>query len=194
LDLDDENHIDNELRDWLAFPKQKLQEACILERAVLGGDAARKAIEQNRSVMEKEASFVQDSRSQRLKPHEQCRRTEDSTRKSISAAQKVTGTESQVAPSPDDDHWIVSADQGSSRGKSRIQGRKAQPLNVLCPQMTFMVSRSAVSFHLDVEAAADAAPFSVATAHVFAAFAASIADAAVPSAVFSRHPPSAATR
>src|SRR5258708_23703495 len=55
-----------------------------------------------------------------------------------------------------------------------------------------MVFRSAASFHSDVEAAADVARFSVAAAHVFAAFAASVADAAVPSAVFSRHQPSAA--
>src|SRR5260370_14669617 len=68
----------------------------------------------------------------------------------------------------------------------------AQLLSVLCSQMTLMVSRSAASFHSDVEAAADAAPFSVAAAHVFAAFAASVADAAVPSAVFWRHRPSAA--
>src|SRR5260370_2160551 len=56
---------------------------------------------------------------------------------------------------------------------------------------TLMV-RSAPSFHSDVEAAADAARFSVAAAHVFSAFAASVADAAVPSAVFSLHHPSAA--
>ena len=43
------------------------------------------------------------------------------------------------------------------------------------------------------DAAADAAPFFVVAAHVFAAFAESVADAAVPSAVFSRCPPSAAS-
>ena len=53
--------------------------------------------------------------------------------------------------------------------------------------MTLMVSRSAASFHSDVKAAADVAPFAVAAAHVFAAFAASVADGAVPSAVFSSH-------
>src|SRR5690348_2449185 len=58
--------------------------------------------------------------------------------------------------------------------------------------MTLMVSHSAVSFHSDVEEAADAARFSVAAAHVFAAFAPSVADAAVPSAGFSRHQPSVA--
>jgi len=50
-----------------------------------------------------------------------------------------------------------------------------------------MVSHSAASFHSDVEKAADAALFSVAAAHVFAAFAPSVADVAVPSAGFSRH-------
>jgi hypothetical protein len=42
------------------------------------------------------------------------------------------------------------------------------------------------SFHSDVKAAGNAAPFAVASAHVFAAFAASVAEGAVPSAVFSR--------
>lgn len=58
--------------------------------------------------------------------------------------------------------------------------------------MTLKVSRSAASFHSNVEEAADAAPFSVAAAHVFVAFAPSVADAAAPSAVCSRHQPSAA--
>ena len=53
-DLDLEKHIDDELRGWLAFAKQKLQEVIVLERAVLGGrDAAREVLEHNRLVMEK---------------------------------------------------------------------------------------------------------------------------------------------
>ena len=57
---------------------------------------------------------------------------------------------------------------------------------------TLRVSRSKASFHSYVEEAVDPAPFSVAAARVFAAFAASVADAAALSAAFSRHQPSAA--
>jgi 5-methyltetrahydropteroyltriglutamate--homocysteine methyltransferase len=53
-DLDSEKLIDNELRDWLAFAKQKLEELVVLERAVLGGrDEVREALDRNRIVMEK---------------------------------------------------------------------------------------------------------------------------------------------
>src|SRR6266404_6273364 len=53
-DSDFEKHIDDELRDWLAFAKQKLEEVVVLERAVLGGrDAAREVLEHNRLTMEK---------------------------------------------------------------------------------------------------------------------------------------------
>jgi 5-methyltetrahydropteroyltriglutamate--homocysteine methyltransferase len=53
-DLDFEKHIDDEVRDWLAFAKQKLEELVVLERAVLGGrDAVREALDRNRIVMEK---------------------------------------------------------------------------------------------------------------------------------------------
>src|SRR5439155_360306 len=36
-DLDFEKHADDEVRDWLAFAKQKLEELLVLDRAVLGG-------------------------------------------------------------------------------------------------------------------------------------------------------------
>ena len=53
-DLDFEQHLDNELRDWLAFAKQKLEELVVLERAVLGGqDAVRDILERHRLAMEK---------------------------------------------------------------------------------------------------------------------------------------------
>ena len=53
-DLDFEKHVDNELRDWLAFAKQKLEELVALERAILGGqDAVRDILERNRLTMEK---------------------------------------------------------------------------------------------------------------------------------------------
>ena len=53
-DLDFEKHLDNELRDWLAFAKQKLEELVVLERAVLiGQDAVRDILESNRFAMEK---------------------------------------------------------------------------------------------------------------------------------------------
>ncbi len=52
-DLDAENQIDDELRDWLAFAKQKLEEVIVLERAVLGGrDAILEVLERNWQVME----------------------------------------------------------------------------------------------------------------------------------------------
>ena len=52
-DLDVEKHIDNELREWLAFAKQKLEEVVILERAILEGrDAVLEVLERNRQAME----------------------------------------------------------------------------------------------------------------------------------------------
>jgi 5-methyltetrahydropteroyltriglutamate--homocysteine methyltransferase len=62
-DLGFEKHIDDELRDWLAFAKQKLEEVIILERAVLGGrDAVREVLERNRQLMEnkKRSSRIHD--------------------------------------------------------------------------------------------------------------------------------------
>jgi len=54
VDLEFEKYMDTELRDWLAFAKQKLQEVSILERALLGGgDAIREVLEQNRLLLEK---------------------------------------------------------------------------------------------------------------------------------------------
>ena len=53
-DLDFEKHIDEELRDWLAFAKQKLEEVVVLQRAVLAGrDAVSEVLERNRQAMEK---------------------------------------------------------------------------------------------------------------------------------------------
>src|SRR5260370_35721628 len=53
-DLPMEKHIDSELRDWLAFAKQKLEEVVVLERAILGGRGlVQDALDQNRIVMEK---------------------------------------------------------------------------------------------------------------------------------------------
>lgn len=52
-DLDAEKQIDDELRGWLAFAKQKLEEVIVLERAVLGGrDAILDVLERNWQVME----------------------------------------------------------------------------------------------------------------------------------------------
>ena len=52
-DLDVEMHIDEELREWLAFAKQKLEEVVILERAILEGrDAVLEVLERNRQAME----------------------------------------------------------------------------------------------------------------------------------------------
>src|SRR5579859_2084744 len=62
-DLDAEKHIDDELRDWLAFAKQKLEEVIVLERAVLGGrDSVLEVLARNRQVMEskKRSSRIHD--------------------------------------------------------------------------------------------------------------------------------------
>lgn len=57
-DLEFEKHLDDELRGWLAFAKQKLEEVAVLERALLAGrNAVEEALDQNRTVMEnKQAS------------------------------------------------------------------------------------------------------------------------------------------
>jgi 5-methyltetrahydropteroyltriglutamate--homocysteine methyltransferase len=51
-DLDEEEHCDAELRDWLAFAKQKLREVVVLEQALSKGrDAVRDFLEANRKAM-----------------------------------------------------------------------------------------------------------------------------------------------
>jgi 5-methyltetrahydropteroyltriglutamate--homocysteine methyltransferase len=53
-DVDEEKHLDGELRSWLAFAKQKLEEIAVLERGLVGGRAAiQEALETNRMVLEK---------------------------------------------------------------------------------------------------------------------------------------------
>jgi 5-methyltetrahydropteroyltriglutamate--homocysteine methyltransferase len=62
-DLDFEKHIDSELRDWLAFAKQKLEEVIALQRAILGGRSAiLELFERNQQVMEskKRSSRIHD--------------------------------------------------------------------------------------------------------------------------------------
>jgi 5-methyltetrahydropteroyltriglutamate--homocysteine methyltransferase len=52
-DLDVEKHMDDELRGWLAFAKQKLEEVVVLERAIQEGrDAILDVLEHNRQAME----------------------------------------------------------------------------------------------------------------------------------------------
>jgi 5-methyltetrahydropteroyltriglutamate--homocysteine methyltransferase len=52
-DLDFEKHLDDELRGWFAFAKQKLEELVTLERGVLRGqDAVRDILQRNRLAME----------------------------------------------------------------------------------------------------------------------------------------------
>jgi 5-methyltetrahydropteroyltriglutamate--homocysteine methyltransferase len=63
-DLNDEKQIDDDLRNWLAFAKQKLEEVVVLERAVVAGkDAVRDALDQNRIAMEakRASSRIHDS-------------------------------------------------------------------------------------------------------------------------------------
>lgn len=62
-DLDVEKHMDDELRGWLAFAKQKLEEVVVLERAIQGGrDAILDVLEHNRQAMEarKRSSRIHD--------------------------------------------------------------------------------------------------------------------------------------
>lgn len=52
VDLDEEKHLDGELRNWLAFAKQKLEEVVALERALSGGrDAVNEFLAANESAM-----------------------------------------------------------------------------------------------------------------------------------------------
>ncbi len=51
-DLDEEKHLDGELRNWLAFAKQKLEEVVALQRALSGGrDAIQDFLDANESAM-----------------------------------------------------------------------------------------------------------------------------------------------
>jgi 5-methyltetrahydropteroyltriglutamate--homocysteine methyltransferase len=62
-DLDVEKHMADELRGWLAFAKQKLQEVVVLERATQEGrDAILDVLEHNREAMEarKRSSRIHD--------------------------------------------------------------------------------------------------------------------------------------
>ncbi len=95
-DSDFEKHIDDELRDWLAFAKQKLEEVVVLERAVLGGrDAAREVLEHNRLTMEKKrassrihdpkvkarTSSVREQMTRRASPYPQRRKLQEQSLK-----------------------------------------------------------------------------------------------------------------
>ena len=52
-DLDEEKHLDGELKNWLAFAKQKLQEVVALERALSSGrDAVKDFLAANESAMQ----------------------------------------------------------------------------------------------------------------------------------------------
>jgi 5-methyltetrahydropteroyltriglutamate--homocysteine methyltransferase len=62
-DLDVEKHMDDELRGWLAFAKQKLEEVVVLERAIQEGrDAILDVLEHHRQAMEarKRSSRIHD--------------------------------------------------------------------------------------------------------------------------------------
>jgi 5-methyltetrahydropteroyltriglutamate--homocysteine methyltransferase len=95
-DLDVERHMDHELRGWLAFAKQKLEEVVILERAVLGGrDTIREVLERNRQVMESKrrssrihdrivkarAETVEDRMTRRRSPYPQRRKRQEQSLK-----------------------------------------------------------------------------------------------------------------
>ena len=56
VDLTLETNLDEEIRDWLAFSKQKLEEIVVITRAVNEGDAAvRKEMESNHLALERRA-------------------------------------------------------------------------------------------------------------------------------------------
>jgi 5-methyltetrahydropteroyltriglutamate--homocysteine methyltransferase len=53
IDLQEEKHLDNELRNWLAFAKQKLEETVLLERALSNGrDSLREVLDANRKAVQ----------------------------------------------------------------------------------------------------------------------------------------------
>jgi len=95
-DLDAEKQIDDELRDWLAFAKQKLEEVIVLERAVLGGrDAVLEVLARNRQVMESKkrssrihdpivkarAGSIEDRMTRRGSPYQQRRKLQEQSLK-----------------------------------------------------------------------------------------------------------------
>jgi len=53
VDLAEEKHLDDELRSWLSFAKQKLEEIVVLERALSSGrDAVKRLLEANKQAMQ----------------------------------------------------------------------------------------------------------------------------------------------
>ena len=52
FDVDAEARLDNEVRSWMAFAKQKLEEVALLARAVDGQEVIREALAENMRVME----------------------------------------------------------------------------------------------------------------------------------------------
>jgi len=83
VDLDDEEKLDSDLRNWIGFAKQKLQEISILARAEAGDEAALGQIHANQRLLrqrrtsprvhslevEKRAAQVKESMLNRKSPH-----------------------------------------------------------------------------------------------------------------------------
>ncbi len=65
VDLDEEKQMDAELKNWMAFAKQKLEEVAVLERALSRGrDAIREFLDANEQAMQakKESPRIHDRR------------------------------------------------------------------------------------------------------------------------------------
>ena len=90
VDLQEEKHLDAELRSWLAFAKQKLEEIVLLERALSNGrDSVRESLDANRKAMQSRSASptIHDpqvkKRVQSITPEMARRRSPFSTRKEL---------------------------------------------------------------------------------------------------------------
>jgi 5-methyltetrahydropteroyltriglutamate--homocysteine methyltransferase len=90
VDLQEEKHLDDELRNWLAFAKQKLEEIVLLERALSNGrDSVREVLDANRNAMQSRSASprIHDPqvkrRVQNIAPEMSHRKSLFSTRKEL---------------------------------------------------------------------------------------------------------------
>ena len=89
-DLDEENQLDEELRNWLAFAKQKLEEVVLLQRALNDGrEAVRELLEANTEAMNSRRASrrIHDPEVQRrvanLQPERSHRKSLSDTRREV---------------------------------------------------------------------------------------------------------------
>ncbi|HEX5422389.1 MAG TPA: 5-methyltetrahydropteroyltriglutamate--homocysteine S-methyltransferase [Candidatus Acidoferrales bacterium] len=90
VDLGEEKHLDGELRGWLAFSKQKLEEIVLLERTLSGGrDSVLELLDINRQAVHSRNTSRRihhpevKGRTQSIAPEMSCRRNEFPKRKEL---------------------------------------------------------------------------------------------------------------